>query len=199
MKTSHFSENFDLCHPQLGSDQTNNNLTINAINISSEIPSKLDSTTSALLNFSSTSSSTAIATTYGSSSSDHQPSKYEKNANELLISSQQRQQEQNKKRKRETGEYSSRSYPSVVGWLFGQTCTAIVSYFPSSSSTFNCTQVVKNLRCWYQITVVKEWKLSVSVTIINSVIFQHWAHYLSEAKGKKHDIGDRGGKKKKCE
>lgn len=115
MKTSHFSENFDLCHPQLGSEHTNNNFPTNT-NFSSEITSKHDSLTafgsSATVNYSTPppSSSVANAATYGSSSSDQQPSKYDRNANELLIRSQQRQQqqqqEQNKKRKRETGEYS---------------------------------------------------------------------------------------------
>lgn len=116
MKTSHFSENFDLCHPQLGSEHTNYNLPTNT-NFSSDITSKHDSLatfgpSAATVNYStpSTSSSVVHAATYGNSSSDQQPSKYEKNANELLIRSQQRQQqqqEQNKKRKRETGEYSS--------------------------------------------------------------------------------------------
>lgn len=116
MKTSQFSENFDLCHPQLGSEHSNNNFTTNT-NFSSDITSKHDSITSfgtsTTVNYSTSStssSSAAIATTYGSNSSDQQPSKYEKNANELLIKSQQRQQqqqqqEQNKKRKRETGEF----------------------------------------------------------------------------------------------
>lgn len=113
MKTSHFSENFDLGHPQLGrSEHSNNNLTTNS-NFSSDIASKHDSIafgSSATVNYSASStssSSAAIATTYGSNSSDQQPSKYEKNANELLKSQQrqqQQQQEQNKKRKRETGE-----------------------------------------------------------------------------------------------
>lgn len=115
MKTSQFSENFDLCHPQLGSEHSNNNLTTNS-NFSSDIASKHDSiisfaTSSATVNCltsSTSSSSAAIATAYGSNSSDQQLSRYEKNANELLIKSQQRQQqqqEQNKKRKRETGDY----------------------------------------------------------------------------------------------
>lgn len=115
MKTSHFSENFDLCHPQLGSEQTKNNLPTNT-NFSSDNTAKHESLAtfgSSAVNYStpSTSSSVANAATYGSSSSDQQTSKYERNANELLIRSQQRQQqqqqqqEQNKKRKRETGEY----------------------------------------------------------------------------------------------
>ena len=101
MKTSHFSENFDLCHPQLGSEHSNNNLATNS-NISSNIASRNDYLApSATINYSTSSTS---STTYGSSSSDHQqPTKYEKNANELLRN-QQQQQEQNKKRKRETGE-----------------------------------------------------------------------------------------------
>jgi hypothetical protein len=107
MKTSHFSENFDLCHPQLGSERSNNNLTTNT-NISSDIASRHDSIASAANNYSTSSTSSSAVGAYGSEhSGDHQPSKYEKNANELLIKNQQRQQqqqEQNKKRKRETGE-----------------------------------------------------------------------------------------------
>lgn len=103
MKTSHFSENFDLCHPQLGSEHSNNNLTTNS-NISSDIASRNDyKAPSARVNYSTSSTSSA---TYGSNSSDHQqPTKYEENANELLRSQQrqQQQQEQNKKRKREAG------------------------------------------------------------------------------------------------
>ena len=116
MKTSHFSENFDLCHPQLGrSEHSNNNLTTNS-NFTSDIASKHDligasfgTSSSTTVNYPTSSTSTALSATYGSTSSDHQPSKYEKNANELLIKTQQRQQqqqqEQNKKRKRETGEF----------------------------------------------------------------------------------------------
>lgn len=108
MKTSHFSENLDLCHPQLGSERSNNNLTTNS-NFSSDFAPKHELLApSATVNYSTSStssSSTAIASTYGSNSSE--PSKYEKNASELLVKNQQRQQqqqEQNKKRKRETGE-----------------------------------------------------------------------------------------------
>lgn len=115
MKTSHFSENFDLCHPQLGSERANINLTTNS-DFSSDIPSKHVSITSFgtsvagnYLTSSTSSSSQANASTYGSGSNEQQPSKYEKNANELLIKRQQRQhqqqQEQNKKRKRETDDY----------------------------------------------------------------------------------------------
>lgn len=103
MKTSHFSENFDLCHPQLGrSEQSNNNLSSHSDFASDSSTTKHDSIrSSATVNYS--------TPTYGSGSSDHQPTKYEKNANELLVKSQLRQQqqhqEQNKKRKRETGEF----------------------------------------------------------------------------------------------
>lgn len=101
MKTSHFSENFDLCHPQPGSEHSNSNLATNS-NISSDIASRNDYTApSATVNYSTSSA------TYGSSSSDQQQaSKYERSANELLRNQQrqQQQQEQNKKRKRETGE-----------------------------------------------------------------------------------------------
>lgn len=102
MKTSHFSENFDLCHPQLGrSEQSNNNLSSHSDFTSDSSTTKHDSIrSSAAVNYS--------TPTYGSGSSDHQPTKYEKNADELFAKSQLRQQqhqEQNKKRKRGTGEF----------------------------------------------------------------------------------------------
>ncbi|CRK92719.1 CLUMA_CG006256, isoform B [Clunio marinus] len=109
MKTSHFSENFDLCHPQSGSEHSNSNFTSNT-NFSSDIASRHGSFgTSATLNYSlsSTSSVSAIVTTYGSSSSEQHSAKFEKNANELSLKNhqnQQQQQEQNKKRKRETAD-----------------------------------------------------------------------------------------------
>lgn len=98
-----------MCHPAVGSSEhSNNNLTTNS-NFTSDTASKLGSLgTTAAVKYSTPSTSTATVATYGSSSSDHQPSKYEKNANELLINhqkQQQQQQEQNKKRKRETGKF----------------------------------------------------------------------------------------------
>lgn len=90
MKTSHFSENYDLCHPLLGCENSNNN------------------------NIANTSYSSSTAVTYGNrNSSGDQTAKYEKNANDFQIKQQQlRQQEQNKKRKRETGEYK------IFFWFF---------------------------------------------------------------------------------
>jgi hypothetical protein len=110
MKTSHFSENFDLCHPAVGSSEHSNNILTTNSNFSSDTAPKPGSLgTTATVNYSTPSTSSAIVAAYGSSSSDHQPSKYEKNANELLLKNQPRQQhqqqEQNKKRKLETGEY----------------------------------------------------------------------------------------------
>lgn len=99
MKTSHFSENFDLCHPQLGrSEQSNNNLSSRGEFANDSSSTKHDSIgSSATVNYS--------TPTYGSS--DHHSTKYEKNGNEPLVKSQQRQQhpDQNKKRKRETGDF----------------------------------------------------------------------------------------------
>jgi hypothetical protein len=106
MKTSQFSENFDLCHPAVGSSEHSNNILATDSNFTSDTASKLGSLGSTAVNYSTPSTSTATVATYGSSSSDHQPSKFEKNANELLIKNHQnQQQEQNKKRKRETGKY----------------------------------------------------------------------------------------------
>lgn len=92
MKTSHFSENYDLCHPLVGCENSNNNS--NIVTISYGHPST---------------TVTSGVVTYGNSSTE-QTSNFEKNANEFQIKQQQRQQqqEQNKKRKRETGEYCSK-------------------------------------------------------------------------------------------
>lgn len=86
MKTSRFSENYDLCHPLVGCENSNNNNS-NIIVNSYGHPS-------------------GVVVTYGNKSSEP-TSNFEKNANEFQIKQQQRQQqqEQNKKRKRETGEY----------------------------------------------------------------------------------------------
>lgn len=78
MKTSHFSENYDLCHPLLGCENSNNNS--NTVAKAYGHPS------------------TSRVVTYGKSPTPN----FDKNANELQI---KQQQEQNKKRKRETGEY----------------------------------------------------------------------------------------------
>jgi hypothetical protein len=98
MKTSHFSENYDLCHPlSLGCENSNNN---------SNIPSNTAASYGHQQHSTATSTSSAIAP-YGNSSGD-QTAKFEKNANDFQVKHQlrQQQQEQNKKRKRETGEYS---------------------------------------------------------------------------------------------
>lgn len=148
MKTSHFSENFDLCHPQLGSEQSNNNLTANT-NFSSDISSKHDSiTASAAVNYqtSSTSSTSAIASTYGSSSSDHQS--HDRNANELLIKNQQRQQqqqEQNKKRKRETGEYFPPKKITVL--ILVLTCNRSCNIFSVCSTPSSIILLAHNYNC----------------------------------------------------
>jgi hypothetical protein len=94
MKTSHFSENYDLCHPLLGCENSNNNS-----NISSNIANSYSHHQQ-----NSTKHSSAIVT-YGNSSGD-QTTKFEKNANDFQIKQQlkQQQQEQNKKRKRETAD-----------------------------------------------------------------------------------------------
>lgn len=81
MKTSRFSENYDLCHPLVGCENSNNNS--KTVASSNGHPSGV--------------------VAYGKSSKE-QTSNFEKNANELQLK-QQQQQEQNKKRKRETGEY----------------------------------------------------------------------------------------------
>lgn len=94
MKTSHFSENYDLCHPLLGCENSNNN---------SNISSNIANSYSHQQQHSKTSS--AIVT-YGNSSEEEQTNKFENNANDFQIKQQLRQQqEQNNKRKRETGEY----------------------------------------------------------------------------------------------
>jgi cation transport ATPase len=94
MKTSHFTENYDLCHPLLGCENSNN-ISNNIANSNNHQQHSATFTTS-----------TAVVT-YGNNSVD-QTKKFEKNANDFQIKQQQRQQqqEQNKKRKRETGEYS---------------------------------------------------------------------------------------------
>lgn len=96
MKTSHFSENYDLCHPILGCENSNNN---NKSTIANSYGHP----------------STSRVVAYGKSSTE-QTSNYEKNANEFQIKQQQRQQqqEQNKKRKRETGEYSFEIYTKIL-------------------------------------------------------------------------------------
>lgn len=108
MKTSHISDNFDLCHPILGCSE-NKNSAIN--NISSSISLvKNDLSSYSYSNYNnqhlSTPSTSSVANiTYGNTNSDSITSKYENNANEIQLRNQQRQQqEQNKKRKRETGE-----------------------------------------------------------------------------------------------
>jgi hypothetical protein len=89
MKTSRFSENYDLCHPLLGCENSNNN--------SNTVASSYGHTPSTTV--------TSGVVTYGNSSTEP-TSNFEKNANEFQIKQQrQQQQEQNKKRKRETGEY----------------------------------------------------------------------------------------------
>lgn len=120
MKTSHFSENYDLCHPLLGCENSNN--------ISNKSYSHQQHST--------TSNSSSATVTYGNrNSSGDQTTKYEKNANDFQIKQQQRQQEQNKKRKRETGEYSSRilSYSFILSSNF-----LYFSFFPSSFLLFCC-------------------------------------------------------------
>ncbi|CAG9800548.1 unnamed protein product [Chironomus riparius] len=90
MKTSHFSENYDLCHPLLGCENSNN------ISNNKSYRHQQHSTTS---------NSSSATVTYGNrNSSGDQTTKYKKNANDFQIKHQQRQQEQNKKRKRETAD-----------------------------------------------------------------------------------------------
>lgn len=99
MKTTNFSENYDLCHPLLGCENSNNNRS----NISNNIANSYGHQ-----QHSASSSNTSAVETYGNNSRE-QTSTFEKNANSFQIKQQQRQQqlEQNKKRKRETGEYSN--------------------------------------------------------------------------------------------
>lgn len=90
MKTLHFSENYDLCRPLLGCENSNNNSNIIA-NTHGHPTSTVTS-----------------GVTYGNNSIEQtssSSSKFDKNANDFHV--KQQQQEQNKKRKRETGEYSS--------------------------------------------------------------------------------------------
>jgi predicted DNA-binding WGR domain protein len=117
MKTSHISENYDLCHPLLGCENSNN--------ISNKSYSRQQHPT--------TSNSSSATVTYGNrNSSGDQTTKYAKNANDLQIKQQQRQQEQNKKRKRETGEYSSRTNSSFL--------LVLSSYIPPLSLQSLCFQ-----------------------------------------------------------
>jgi hypothetical protein len=103
MKTSHFSENYDLCHPSVGCENSNNN----SSNIANSLSHQQHQNSSAIL-----SNNNSASVTYGTSSIRDPTSKYEKTANDFQVKQQQRQQqqEQNKKRKRETGEYSKEKF-----------------------------------------------------------------------------------------
>lgn len=109
MKTSHYTESFNLCHPQtLGSEHSNNQSIARNSIYSSELLAKnetISNNSTSATTLSASSSTVAQVAAYGSNSSDqHHSSKCEYNANELQLKNQQQHQEQNKKRKRETGE-----------------------------------------------------------------------------------------------